>query len=350
MKSTEKISLRFNENGTFRILMVSDIQETQNYDPRALAGLRAMIQAEKPDLVILGGDNCDGRKIKSKEDLQAYLDVFTAPMEESHTPWMHIYGNHDYEPRCIIGPILQKAGIKILADNGIKISKNNASFTLFGIPDMYESYPHCISGHSPEGVPGVSNYMVPILSHDSETIAYCIYAFDTHHKEPVFATGATVDTLMLPNRPPCFRKWDVIRFEQQLWYWNLSKELEAKEGHKVPAMAVMHVAPQEVNMIVDNPEETGLTGEHDELMQCGVVNSGVFSTMLERGDVKIIAAGHSHEVTLDGVYGGIRFCLDGCAGFTPYGLDDHRGGRIFELNEDGSCNTYMVAIKDLMEI
>lgn len=322
MKSTEKISLRFNENGTFRILMVSDIQETQNYDPRALAGLRAMIQAEKPDLVILGGDNCDGRKIKSKEDLQAYLDVFTAPMEESHTPWMHIYGNHDYD---------------------VDVPAREQS-------DMYESYPHCISGHSPEGVPGVSNYMVPILSHDSETIAYCIYAFDTHHKEPVFATGATVDTLMLPNRPPCFRKWDVIRFEQQLWYWNLSKELEAKEGHKVPAMAVMHVAPQEVNMIVDNPEETGLTGEHDELMQCGVVNSGVFSTMLERGDVKIIAAGHSHEVTLDGVYGGIRFCLDGCAGFTPYGLDDHRGGRIFELNEDGSCNTYMVAIKDLMEI
>ncbi|MBQ1208171.1 MAG: hypothetical protein IIX65_06530, partial [Lachnospiraceae bacterium] len=87
-----------------------------------------------------------------------------------------------------------------------------------------------------------------------------------------------------------------------------------------------------------------------ELMQGGVVNSGIFATMLQRGDVKIIAAGHSHEVTLSGVYGGIRFCLDGCAGFSPYGNDETRGGRIFDLHEDGSYDTYMVAVKYLIRI
>lgn len=322
MSNTAKPTLHFNESGKFRILMISDIQETLDYDPRALQGLHAMIRTEKPDLVILGGDNCDGRKVKTRDELQQYLDIFTAPMEETGTPWMHVYGNHDH-------------------DVAVPAREQSA---------MYESYPHCISGHSPEEVPGVSNYITPILSHDGEHTAFVLYAFDTHHKEPIFATGATVDTLMLPNRPPYFRKWDIIRFEQQLWYWNASKALEAREGHKVPAMAVMHVAPHEVNMVVDNPEESGLTGEHDELMQCGVVNSGIFATMLQRGDVKIIAAGHSHEVTLDGTYGGIRFCLDGCAGFSPYGLDAHRGGRIFDLREDGSFETYMVAVKVLMEI
>ena len=89
--------MRFNQEGNFRILMVSDIQETLAYDKRALLGLHAMIRKEKPDLVILGGDNCDGRKVKTYEDLKAYLDIFTAPMEESHTPWMHVYGNHDYD-------------------------------------------------------------------------------------------------------------------------------------------------------------------------------------------------------------------------------------------------------------
>ena len=321
MRQAEKITLRFNADGTFRILMVSDIQETPNYDPRALAGLHAMIRAEKPDLVILGGDNCDGRYLKTRDELDAYLKVFTAPMEESDTPWMHIYGNHDYDVEV---PAIEQSA-------------------------MYESYPHCISGHSPEGVPGVCNYMVPVLAHDSDSVAFCIYAFDTHHKEPVYPNGASVNTLLLPNRPPYFRKWDTIRFEQQLWYWSISKELEAKEGHTVPAMAVMHVAPQEVNMVADNPAETGLTGAHDELMQGGAGNSGVFATMLERGDIRIIAAGHSHEVTLDGVYGGIRFCLDGSAGFTPYGKDETRGGRIFDLKEDGSCESRMVLIKDLME-
>ena len=39
--NTQKRTLRFDENGRFRILMVSDIQETLNYDKRALKGLFA---------------------------------------------------------------------------------------------------------------------------------------------------------------------------------------------------------------------------------------------------------------------------------------------------------------------
>ena len=314
--------MRFNQEGNFRILMVSDIQETLAYDKRALLGLHAMIRKEKPDLVILGGDNCDGRKVKTYEDLKAYLDIFTAPMEESHTPWMHVYGNHDYD----------------VAVSGREQSK------------LYGSYSMNISGISPEDVPGACNYAVPILANGSDTVAFCIYAFDTHHKEPQLRPGVTCQDLMVPNRPEYARKWDIIRFEQQRWYWNLSKELEQQEGQLVPAMAVMHCAPHEVNLVKYNPDETGMTGESNELMQCGVLNSGVFATFLQRGDVQIIAAGHSHEVTLDGVYGGIRFCLDGCAGFSPYGLDDHRGGRIFDLHEDGTYTTRMVAVKDLMDI
>ena len=114
-------------------------------------------------------------------------------------------------------------------------------------------------------------------------------------------------------------------------------------------MAVMHVIPPEVQLAVKNPEETGLKGEYDEVTQCGAINSGFFATALQRGDIEIIAAGHSHEDTIDAVYGGIRFCLDGSAGFTPYGKDETRGGRIFDLKEDGSCESRMVLIKDLME-
>ena len=65
-------TLRFNENGKFKILMISDIQETLNYDLRTVKGMEAMIDAEKPDLVIWGGDNCDGRKVKLKEELEEY--------------------------------------------------------------------------------------------------------------------------------------------------------------------------------------------------------------------------------------------------------------------------------------
>jgi len=42
-------------------------------------------------------------------------------------------------------------------------------------------------------------------------------------------------------------------------------------------------------------------------------------------------------------------CLDACAGYSPYGEDKLRGGRIFELNESDTSviNTYMVHYKDI---
>ena len=75
-----KRELRFNCNGKFKILMLSDIQETIDYDGRTLKGIDKIIETEKPDLVILGGDNCDGTILKTEKELREYLDIFSAPM------------------------------------------------------------------------------------------------------------------------------------------------------------------------------------------------------------------------------------------------------------------------------
>ena len=317
-----KHTLKFHPNGKFRILMVSDIQEAVEYDERTVPALRKLIAETNPDLVIWGGDNCDGRYLKTREELDNYLKIFTAPMEEKQIPWMHVYGNHDY-------------------DVDVPAAEQH---------DMYQAYPYCISGRSPEGVPGVSNYAVPILAHDSYHVAYCVYAFDTMHKNPELRPGVTTDDLLIPNRPKSFRKWDIVRFEQLMWYWNTSKQLEAQEGHTVRALAVMHVPPHEMYTCIDNPEETKFKGIHDESFQCGVLNPGLFATMMERGDVDIIAAGHLHRDTFEVEYGGIRMCLDGCGGFSPKSHDDRRGGRIFDICEDGSFETEFIAYQNLVDI
>ena len=77
-----KHPLRFSDNGTFRVLMMSDIQESASYDPRSLKSVIALLEEARPDLVILGGDNCHGPEIHTLSDLKAFLDVFSAPMEE----------------------------------------------------------------------------------------------------------------------------------------------------------------------------------------------------------------------------------------------------------------------------
>lgn len=79
-----KHELRFNSNGKLKILMLSDIQETLDYDKRTLIGIEKIIETEKPDLVILGGDNCDGIVLKTEEELRKYLDQNLWKIEKSH--------------------------------------------------------------------------------------------------------------------------------------------------------------------------------------------------------------------------------------------------------------------------
>lgn len=314
-----KIPLTFRADGHFRILMVSDIQEKPEYDPRTPDALRALIAKANPDLVIWGGDNADGRVLKTEEELRAYLRVMAAPMEEKNLPWAHVYGNHDYD---------------------VEVSGKRQN-------EIYAELPHNISGTSPDGVPGASNYALPIFDRAGGKPAYVVYCFDTMHKEAELRPGVTTASLLLPERWKVMRKWEPLRFEQVMWYWNTSNELEAECGGTVPAMAVMHVPPYEFDLAVQNPTETGLRGETDEKLQCGVLNSGVFAAMVERGDVNVIGAGHLHADTFDATVAGIRCCLDGCGGYQPKSKEDRRGGRLFDVTLDGKVQTEMLRYIDL---
>ena len=57
--------------------MMSDIQETLEYDKRTLDSINKLIDKVKPDLVVLGGDNCDGTILKTEEEMKKYLDIFS---------------------------------------------------------------------------------------------------------------------------------------------------------------------------------------------------------------------------------------------------------------------------------
>ena len=87
-----------------------------------------------------------------------------------------------------------------------------------------------------------------------------------------------------------------------------------------------------------------------EIMKIGMFNSGVFSMLLQRNEIKCIACGHSHNDCFEGDFCGIKMCLDACSGYSPYGTDELRGGRIFEIDEKDTSHikTYMVHYKDLL--
>lgn len=314
-----KHDLRFNKNGILKILMLSDIQETLRYDRRTLESMEKLLKKEKPDLVILGGDICDGTVLKTEEELREYLNIFTSPMEQNMIPWCHVFGNHDHDIEL----------------DDIKKAK------------IYEEYSYCISKHT-EDIYGTTNFVLPVRSCKTDEIKFNIWGLDSNNK--IWDSNIDIKYDVREYKGPANTgEWDIVHFDQLMWYWNSSVELEKYCGKKVSGMMVIHIPPHEFQFIVDNPEMTGAEGSAKEIMNIGMFNSGLFAALLQRNDIKCIAGGHSHNDCFSGDFCGIKMCLDACAGYSAYGSDELRGGRVFILKEDDTDNieTYMSFYKDL---
>ena len=222
-----KKDLKFNSNGKFKILMLSDIQETLEYDQRTLDGMNKIIEKENPDLVFLCGDNCDGTVLKSEEELREYMKIFSKPMESRKIPWAHVFGNHDHD-------------IKI---DDVQKTK------------IYEEYEYCVSKHT-ENIYGTTNFVLPIKFSNKEDIAFNIWGLDSNNL--IKDANIPIDENMkILKKPSMSDKWDIIHFDQLMWYWNSSKELEEYCNKKINGILFMHIPPWEFQYIVENAKYTG---------------------------------------------------------------------------------------------
>lgn len=296
-----QIILQFTKNKKFRILMLSDMQERLCFDSceKTFAAMRSLIEDLRPDLVVLGGDNGD-ESIASPEELRAYLDRLVAPMEENGIPWMHVFGNHDHD---------------MPFDDAEKEA-------------IYESYPHCIS-YIATDITGTTNYCVPVVNAAGDKPLFMLWALDCGNRAPENITR-------FADRGDI---WEYPHFDQLAWYYYVSLSLEEDFGRKIPGLMFQHILPQECKRLTASPELCGTKGETSEKPDLGALNSGQMACVLQRGDIRLIAAGHSHCDTFEGNFAGITLTLDGSAGYHPYGEPQSRGGRLFLLSEDGSVET-----------
>jgi Icc-related predicted phosphoesterase len=320
-----KKTLKFRPDGSFKICCFSDLHQTANYDPRTLAAMHAIIEREQPDLVLLGGDLWNENPEATVEQLREFLDIFSAPMEQRHIPWAHVYGNHDHD---------------ILMDRRVMQS-------------VFESYPHCVSAHTEEGVDGVSNFLLPIRSSDEKRIAFAVWGLDTHNLSDgqKLRNGLNLrEAHPAPNLPYGTSHWDFVRFHQLRWYYDTSEALEAYSGAPVDALMLMHAPILEFGICMKNPERTALVGDMPETLFTGSLNSGLFATVLQRGDVRAIVSGHMHEDNFAADYCGVKLCFDGAIGFRGTEADITRCARIFTLEESDTAriNTHVVFAKDVL--
>ena len=98
-----KANLKFNSDGKFKILQVSDFQDgpTQRY--LTMENVLKCVEEYKPDLIMITGDNkfsTTGKeklKFMGKYFIRKTYDCFMKPLEELGIPVAIVFGNHDID-------------------------------------------------------------------------------------------------------------------------------------------------------------------------------------------------------------------------------------------------------------
>ncbi len=304
--SDTNANLKFNEDGKFTILQVSDIQDGYPIKTITKRYIKDTLNTVNPDLVILTGDNISGGACWSKGLAKAAINEFMSIFEKKGVPVAAVFGNHDEE--------------------GAATKEEMMSY--------YEAY-DCFVGCTGEDMTGVGNYNLPILSSDGSKVAFNVWCVDS---------GSYHDD-----------GYDCMHEDQIDWYKETAAELKAANGGEVvPSMMFQHIIVKEIYEALDKNEDgkwvlpEGAVGEMDEDPCPAGYTNGQFDAMLEVGDVLAVYSGHDHTNTFVVNYKGIDIINTPGIGFNSYD-NDNVGSRVIVLDENDIENyeTYCLEYFDI---
>ncbi|MFD2117455.1 metallophosphoesterase family protein [Paenibacillus yanchengensis] len=291
-----KKTLRFRPDGTFKIVQFTDVhwQESDEADAKTKQVMEQVLDVEKPDFVMFTGDvifscmDSDGNATCS--DPLRSLREAVASVVERHIPWSLVFGNHDSEFNITRQALMEEA--------------------------MRLPYSLCEAG--PTDIAGVGNYVMPVWSKnkDKDEEAALLYGIDS---------GEYSDH-------PLVGGYAWIKQNQIQWYIEQSQAWQAKcNGATLPALAFFHIPLPEYQMMW---QRATCYGQKQEDICAPYVQSGLFTAMLEQGDVMATFCGHDHINDFYGKYYGIGLYYGRATGHNTYGRDGMlRGARVISLTE-----------------
>lgn len=300
-----KIDLHFNENGKFKVMVLSDLHLHGNNTgvEQMKEDIKLLVDRENPDLIILDGDNFANGSASNAFVIKETLSKVMSYVEEKQIPWMHVYGNHD--------------------DIGMPNADQHP---------VYQEFEYCIS-KDVEELYGVGNYVIPVYGHDSDDIKFAIWALDSG----AHLSKADQDKYF-PSKSEFNGhtgvQYDWIRGDQVSWYIETSQQLEKFAGEKVYGLMAFHIPLQETYTAWTNKATMNHAGLKLEDIYASAMNSGLYSAMLWRGDVKAVVNGHDHINNFAIDYGGIILSYAGTIRSNLYHDARTDGARIFVINEE----------------
>ena len=287
INESSKTKLTFNKDGKFKILQLTDTHYVAG-DPRSERALKNVIQMldlEKPDLVIHTGDVIFGKP--AEESVREILE----PISEREIPFAVAFGNHDEE--------FDKTREEML--------------------DIVMSIPYNINTKT-KGIYGVTNCTLTLSPSTGDKISRVFYLFDSNR-------GATI-----PDIP---KTYGHIHFDQIAWYREQSEAFAKMNGEiSIPAFAFFHIPLPEHKEAAKDDEHGIMRGTRGENVASPKINSGLFVSMKEKGDVQAIFVGHDHNSDFAAYWNKMFFIygrFSGCD--TVYNDLKPNGARVIELTE-----------------
>ncbi|KKO54835.1 metallophosphoesterase family protein [Paenibacillus sp. DMB20] len=294
--------LSFQPNGTFTIVQFTDLhwKDGGTEDRKTRELMELVMESEKPDLVVFTGDiiytgDTSPGIERCADPAQAFRDAVAA-VEERSIPWACVFGNHDTESGITRKELMQVA----------------------------LSHSHTVTQAGPEELAGEGNYVLELLDSEGKPAAN-LYFLDSGDYSPL-------------ERVPGYN-W--VRRNQINWLVSESARLNPPEReNKLPALAFFHIPVPEYQELWDTQV---CYGHKFEPVCCSPVNSGLFTALLEMGDVIGTFCGHDHVNDYHGTLHGIRLCYGRASGYNTYGKDGMpRGARVIRLTEgEAGFNTWL---------
>ncbi len=292
--------MKFN-GGKFKILVLSDLHTPHKMPKLTRLFCERMVGREKPDLIVLLGDNTAGNYPLSTASRteKAVREVLSLVGE---IPFALVFGNHDHE------------GLP-------KLDEITAKKHLLSI---YREKPGCMAIAGDKSLHGVGNYRIPLTNDDGKEI-FSLFFLDSG----TYLNGG----------------YSSVRENQIAWF----------EGEcAAPSIVFQHIVPEEIYScfhVSDTPKKGYVKGQCDFSARyykpvekhlisgslkegpCpGKVNFGQFESWKKSGKVLAGVFGHDHVNDFDILHEGIRLLNSPSPSFYTYG--NNRGVRTITIYED----------------
>ena len=300
----DSTTIKKKSDGEFKVLMFTDthLKGDKELDNITVTYLVENIQEQKPDLVILGGDNVTYGFNKKRNIELAEL------FENLGVYWATILGNHE-------------------GDGFLSYSREK-------VIELFSSYEHCLVKPGKEDVDGYGNCTINILNSDG-TLKEVFFLLDSgdHMSDELKQEYGITDEDDV---------YDGIKTSQVNWYKEKHDSLE-KEYGKFKSVSIVHIPPYQTER--EYSDDDFLYGEKREGVGESGFDAGFFDAMKEKGSAQAVYFGHDHVNNFGVMCDDILLSYMQPSGYSAYNMQSKfdapenewiQGCTLLKINEDGT--------------